>query len=144
MYIKNSKLKSFQLYSLIQAITFLKAFSTIPFPQQFSLKGVAYYFTPSGNQIWKMPGYQAVGGKKNYDDSPEVDGAYTKTTLEYNMENLDTDYYGSVQYMVIVMVSISSLKGKAERSHFLHCSITNWKHPNNCSMTTPVNYMSIA
>ena len=41
-------------------------------------KGIAYYFTPSGNQIRKMPGYEEVGGKKNYDDPPEVDGACTK------------------------------------------------------------------
>ena len=41
-------------------------------------KGVAYYFTPSGNQLRKMPGYEEVGGNKNYDDPPEVDPACTK------------------------------------------------------------------
>ena len=41
-------------------------------------KGVAYYFTPSGNQLRKMPGYEEVGGNKNYDDPPEVDQACTK------------------------------------------------------------------
>ena len=41
-------------------------------------KGVAYYFTESGNQLRKMPGYEEVGGNKNYDDPPEVDAACTK------------------------------------------------------------------
>ena len=35
-------------------------------------KGVAYYFTESGNQLRKMPGYEEVGGSKNYDDPLEV------------------------------------------------------------------------
>ena len=42
-------------------------------------KGIAYYFTPSGNQIRKMPGYEEVGGERRIiDDPPEVDGACTK------------------------------------------------------------------
>ena len=41
-------------------------------------KGVAYYFTESGNQLRRMPGYEEVGGSKNYDDPPEVDPGCTK------------------------------------------------------------------
>ena len=40
-------------------------------------KGVAFYFTPSGNQLWKMPKYKE-SGNKNYDDPPEVDPLCTK------------------------------------------------------------------
>ena len=41
-------------------------------------KGVAYYFTETGNQLRKMPGYEESGGSKNYDDPPEVDPGCTK------------------------------------------------------------------
>ena len=107
-------------------------------------KGIAYYFTPSGNQIRKMPGYEEVGGKKNYDDPQKLMVHARKIIQVYHMEDLGTYFYGSVQYMVIVMVSISSLEGKEERIPFLHCSSTSLKHQKNCSMTMPVNYMNIA
>ena len=41
-------------------------------------KGVAYYFTESDNQLRRMPGYEEVGGSRNYDDPPEVDPGCTK------------------------------------------------------------------
>ena len=41
-------------------------------------KGVTYYFTESGSQLRRMPGYEEVGGSKNYDDPPEVDPGCTK------------------------------------------------------------------
>ena len=60
------------------------------------------------------------------------------------MEDLVTYCYGSVQYIVIVTVSISFLEGKEERIPLLHSSSTSQKHQMNCSMTMPVNYMNIA
>ena len=42
-----------------------------------STKGVAYFFTESGNQLRQMPGYEE-SGNKNYDDPPEVDPHCTK------------------------------------------------------------------
>ena len=56
-------------------------------------KGIAYYFTPSGNQMQKMPGYEEVGGKKNYDDPPEVDGAC--------MKNYPGVSYGGFGYILL-------------------------------------------
>ena len=60
------------------------------------------------------------------------------------MEDLGRYCYGSVQYMVIVMVSISFLEGKEERIPLLHSSSTSQKHQKDCSMTMPINCMNIA
>ncbi|MCG8621712.1 MAG: hypothetical protein MJE68_06895 [Proteobacteria bacterium] len=47
-------------------------------PQSYDpRKGVAYYFTETGNQLRKLPAYEELGGK-NYDDPPEVESGCTK------------------------------------------------------------------
>ena len=62
-----------------------------------------------------MSGYEEMGGKKKYDDHPEVDGACTKIILECHMVVFDTYSYHSVQSMGIVMGSS-----------------VNWKHLRSC------------
>ena len=60
--------------------------------------GVAYYFTPSGNQIRKMPTYEQAGGNRNYDDPPEVDAACTK--------NYPGVSYGGFGYIMLMFCPI--------------------------------------
>ena len=56
-------------------------------------KGVAYYFTPHGNQVRKQPTYCIEQAKNNYDDIPCVDKMCNK--------NFSQVPYGGFGYMFL-------------------------------------------
>ena len=106
--------------------------------------GVAYYFTPSGEQVRKMPEYQVgASGKANYDDIPVVHDPCTK-----NYPGVITAGFG---YMFLWFCPIHGhcygfhliAGGREEGTHFHLFSNTRRQCPRNYFMILHASYLSI-
>ena len=106
--------------------------------------GTAYYFSPTGEQVRRMPDLQvnSTSTNKNYDDNPLMGNA-TKSTLVYHMVDMDTCSFGSVPFMGTHMVFISLMEVKEGRI-LSHCfSNSKKKCQNTYFMTLHVGYQSM-
>ena len=107
--------------------------------------GVAYYFTPSGEQVRKMPEYYVgPSGKVNYDDIPVVHDPCTKS-----YPGVSTAGFG---YMFLWFCPIHGHcygfhliagGGREEGTHFHLFSSTRRQYPRNYFMILPVSYLNM-
>ena len=86
--------------------------------------GIAYYFSPSGEQLHKMPDFTVNGtsSQPNYDDIPLVDLCVRRSFQMYHMVAMGICLYGSAPNMATHMASTSSTKLKGAGIHFVHCT----------------------
>ena len=82
-----------------------------PVPNSYNpSSGTAYYFTPSGVQLCQLPRYEVCTDDKEKMPTLIISQRWTKRAGRYSPGCpevvLDTFFYGSSQYMGIVMVSI--------------------------------------
>ena len=113
-----------------------------PIPNSYNpAEGTAYYFTPSGQQLRKMPRYDIEGSTKyNYDDRPEVEVPCTK--------NYPSVSFGGFGYLFLWFNPVHGfhlIKGGRDAKILLFLYSSTWRrHPNTYIMIMLVNYQSIA
>ena len=111
-------------------------------PGTYPPSGVAYYFSPIGEQVRKMPEYQVgASGKLNYDDIPVVHDPCTK-----NYPGVSTAGFG---YMFLWFCPIHGhcygfhLIAGGEGTHFHLFSSARRQFPRNYFMILHASYLSM-
>ena len=117
-----------------------------PIPNSYKpAEGTAYYFTPSGQQLRKMPSYDIDGNTKyNYDDRPEVEDPCTK--------NYPSVSFGGFGYLFLWFCPVHGhsygfhlIAGGRDAKILLVLYSSTWrKLPSIFIMIMLVNYQSIA
>ena len=79
-----------------------------PIPNSYNpSQGTTYYLTESDNQLRRMPSYDIEGrGRNNYDDRAEVEDPCTKNYPSVSFGGLDIYFFGSAQFLGMLMVVI--------------------------------------